>query len=128
MELAGVDRATAEKALALHPEIWLAVDYLLVKPTVSGDKHIPTPPKVNTGLTLEQEEICKKGRWLQDKVNAIFSVAHSQTQPVGLQPAELTEQAHCEPVELPLSDSVSELQPDAVSQIVLPVLQCELPQ
>jgi hypothetical protein len=79
MELAGVDRKTAEDALAQHKEPWLAVDALLQKPLVSGDKHIPTKPKVDTGLTLEQQMICDRGRWLQDQINVVFSVAHSKT-------------------------------------------------
>lgn len=79
MELAGVTKEVAEEALAKHKEVWLAVDALLEKPVVAGDKYIPPKPIVNTGLTLEQEERCKKGRWLQDQVNAVFSVAHSKT-------------------------------------------------
>ena len=80
MELAGVDQATAERALLEYETVEDAVDALLVKPTVSGDKYIPPPPKVDTGMTPEQEDRCKKGRWLQDQVNAVFSVAHSKTQ------------------------------------------------
>jgi hypothetical protein len=79
MELAGVDRETAEKAIAEHKEVWLAVDALMVKPVVTGEKYIPPKPSVDTGLSEEQEMLCKRGRWLQDKVNAVFSVAHSQT-------------------------------------------------
>ena len=81
MELAGVPREIAEAALAEHKEVWLAVDALLQKPSVSGDKHIPAPPKVDTGLTSEQQKICDKGRWLQDQINVVFSVAHSKTRP-----------------------------------------------
>ena len=78
MELAGVTKEVAEEALAKHKEVWLAVDALMERPAVAGDKYIPPKPKVNTGLTLEQEERCQKGRWLQDQVNAVFSVAHSK--------------------------------------------------
>lgn len=80
MELAGVDRATAETALAEYKTVEDAVDALLVKPVVSGERYLPSPPKIDRGLTTEQEERCRKGRWLQDQVNAVFSVAHSQTQ------------------------------------------------
>ena len=79
MKLASVTRETAEAALAEHKEVWMAVDALLQKPSVSGDKHIPTKPKVDTGLTSEQQMICSKGRWLQDQINVVFSVAHSKT-------------------------------------------------
>lgn len=84
MDLADCTREEAEKALEQYKEVWLAVDALLTKPPVAGDKYLPQKPTINTGLTPEQEELCKKGRWLQDKVNAVFSVAHSktQTQPV----------------------------------------------
>ncbi len=78
-ELACVSLDVAEKALIEHKEVWLAVDALLSKPATSGDKYIPSKPKIDAGLTPEQEELCKRGRWLQDQVNAVFSVAHSET-------------------------------------------------
>ena len=79
MELANVSREIAEEALAKHKEVWLAVDALMECPVVAGDKYIPPKPKVNTGLTSEQEALCQRGRWLQDQVNVVFSVAHSKT-------------------------------------------------
>ena len=79
MELANVSREVAEEALAKHKEVWLAVDALMERPAVAGDKYIPPKPKVDTGLTSEQEALCQKGRWLQDQVNVVFSVAHSKT-------------------------------------------------
>ena len=78
MELAGVSREVAEESLAKHKEVWLAVDSLLSKPVVAGDKYIPAKPTIDTGLSSEQEALCQKGRWLQDRVNAVFSVAHSK--------------------------------------------------
>ena len=83
MELAGVSREVAKEALAKHKEVWLAVDALMERPAVAGDKFIPPKPKVDTGLTSEQEALCQRGRWLQDQVNVVFSVAHSKvrTQP-----------------------------------------------
>ena len=80
MELAGCGPKEAAEALAKHKEIWLAVDSLLTKPVVAGEKYIPKKPEIDTGLTEEQKERCGKGRWLQDQVNAVFSVAHSKTQ------------------------------------------------
>jgi hypothetical protein len=82
-DLANVSIEVATDALAKYKEVWLAVDALLEKPPTSGDKYIPSKPKVDTGMSTEQEELCKKGRWLQDQVNAVFSVAHSKirTQP-----------------------------------------------
>ncbi len=80
MELTGCGPVEAANALTEHKEIWLAVDALLTKPVVSGEKYIPKKPVIDTGLTEEQKERCDRGRWLQDQVNAVFSVAHSQTQ------------------------------------------------
>lgn len=98
MELAGVERETAEKALAEHKEVWLAVDALLVKPVVSGEKYIPTKPVVVSGLSEEQKALCERGRWLQDQVNAVFSVAHSQIRQ--------EQQQEAESVEVPLLDDL----------------------
>ena len=81
MELTGCGPKEAANALAEHKEVWLAVDALLSKPVVSGEKYIPKKPEVDTGLTEEQKERCDRGRWLQDQVNAVFSVAHSKILP-----------------------------------------------
>ena len=78
--LANVSLEVAQEALATHKEVWLAVDALMDRPVVSGDKYIPTAPKIDVGLSDEQRERCERGRWLQDKVNAVFSVAHSKIQ------------------------------------------------
>jgi len=79
MSLTGVTEEVAKQAYIRHETVEDAVDSLLPKPAVSGDKYIPAKPKVNTGMTPEQEALCKKGRWLQDQVNVVFSVAHSKT-------------------------------------------------
>lgn len=79
MSLTGVDEKTAEDAYMRYEDVTEAIDALLEKPVVSGEKYIPAKPKIVTGMTAEQEERCKKGRWLQDQVNAVFSVAHSKT-------------------------------------------------
>ncbi len=89
MELANCGPKEAAEALARHKEIWLAVDALMTKPKTQGDAYIPPPPKIDTGLTSEQEERCKKGRWLQDQVNVVVSVAQSKTRtPLGLEGGE----------------------------------------
>jgi hypothetical protein len=80
MELTGCGPREAAEALAEHKEIWLAVDALLPKPTVAGEKYIPSKPTIDSGMTLEQQARCERGRWLQDRVNAVFSVAHSKIQ------------------------------------------------
>jgi len=112
MELAGVTREVAEEALAKHKEVWLAVDALMERPVVAGDKFIPPKPKVNTGLTSEQEALCERGRWLQDRVNAVFSVAHSKIQ-TQLGPEEVPE------------EQGGHQAPPSSPELVLPVLQLD---
>jgi len=108
MEMTGCDQAEAEAALLLHPnDIIAAMDFLLPKKTVSGAKYIPPKPVVNNGLDEEQRARCEKGRWMQDKVNAVFSVAHSKTLPD--QPAEQASSQSAEaPVLLPAVAAVEE--------------------
>lgn len=78
-ELAGCSMIDAQLALRkFDGNVVDAVESLLVKPPVKGDAYIPAKPKINTGMTREQEELCRRGRELQDKVNAVISVAHSQ--------------------------------------------------
>ncbi len=100
MELAVVDRDTAVAALAEHKEVWIAVDALLTKPMIAGDRFLPPPPVVDNGLTPEQDAICRRGRWLQDQVNVVFSVAHSKTRTPHGQDSQADE-AQAPPVELP---------------------------
>ena len=113
-ELTGCGYVKAWRTLMSHnQDVVLAVDALLPTPTTAGNKHMPPPPKIDTGLTPEQEALCLRGRDLQDRVNVVYSVAHSQTRtPLGLSgpetssvsvpvpppappasPAELTEQS-----------------------------------
>ena len=95
MELAGCGPKEAAEALVQHKEIWLAVDALLKKPATAGDKYIPPKPVVKPELDEEQMARCEKGRWLQDQVNAVFSVAHSKlrTLPDPAAPAGQSEQS-----------------------------------
>ena len=102
-DLAGVDIVTAAKALAEHKEIWLAVDALMIKPVVSGEKYMPEKPVVDTGLTQEQKAMCERGRWLQDQVNAVFSVAHSKIREIDQEQVGPTDRALS--VELPVVEA-----------------------
>jgi len=82
MNMTGCNQAEAEAALLLHPnDLIAAMDFVLPKTAVSGAKYIPPKPMVNTGMDDEQKARCEKGRWMQEKVNAVFSVAHSKTLP-----------------------------------------------
>jgi hypothetical protein len=81
-QLTGCSREEAEKSLAHHETVLDAVESLIpANPIVSGAKYIPPKPKVDTGMDPEQQALCERGRWLQDKVNAVFSVAHSKVLP-----------------------------------------------
>ena len=81
-QLTGCLREEAERALTQHETVLDAVESLIpANPVVSGAKYIPPKPKVDTGMDAEQQALCERGRWLQDKVNAVFSVAHSKILP-----------------------------------------------
>jgi len=81
-QLTGCSLEEAEKALNQHETVLDAIESLIpANPVVSGAKYIPSKPKVDTGMDPEQIALCERGRWLQDKVNAVFSVAHSKIQP-----------------------------------------------
>ena len=107
MSLTGVEEEAAKQALIRYESVEDAVDALLVKPETKGDKYIPEKPKVDTGLTPEQEAMCKKGRWLQDQVNVVFSAAHSKTRtPLDAPVPEASTESH--PVSVPtISDQTT---------------------
>ncbi len=79
MSLTGVDETAAREALATYHTVDRAVEALFVKPVVSGEKYLPPKPQIDDGLTEEQRALCSKGRDLQDRVNVVYSVAHSKT-------------------------------------------------
>jgi hypothetical protein len=80
VELTGCSEVDALSALRdARGNVVEAVDKLLVKPPTQGDRYLPEKPKIDDGLSDEQRELCERGRWLQDKVNVVFSVAHSKT-------------------------------------------------
>lgn len=122
MELAGVDEATAKRALLEYETVEDAIAALMVKPVISGDAYIPPRPSIDTGLSPEQDERCRKGRWLQDQVNAVFSVAHSQTQPVQSVPAAVPETPSPSPEGLTAPPGSPQ---DSLVQMTLPTLQSE---
>ena len=126
MSLTGVDEETASAAYLRYETTEDAIDFLLQKPVVSGDKYIPVKPKVNTGLSEEQEERCRKGRWLQDQVNVVFSVAHSKTR---TQPDEvaLSASEECPSIDLPVVAGASSQQRDVPEKTTLPILQSASP-
>jgi len=128
-QLTGCSREEAERALNQYENVLDAVESLIpVNPVVAGAKYIPAKPKVETGMDPEQQALCERGRWLQDKVNAVFSVAHSK-----VLPDLLAQQASLQSVEASVSipvalteESVSSQ--DSHEQTVQPIQKLELPQ
>lgn len=97
VNLTGCSREQAEEALFVHKgDLLFAIDSLLVKPVVAGDKYIPPPPKVNTGMDPEQEARCALGRKVVDTLNAGISSAYQAKQKSQLEhsPQVLEDETH----------------------------------
>ena len=97
--LAGCTLEQAEISLKEYGSVEAAVDALLSKPTVSGEKYIVSVPK-KMHNDPEQEERCASGRAIMDKLTAVSSAAHSKirsgqpleggaVQPIPEHPSEL---------------------------------------
>ena len=128
-QLTGCTREEAEKAMMNYENVLDAVESLIpANPVVTGAKYIPPKPKVDTGMDSEQQALCERGRWLQDKVNAVFSVAHSKILPDPLAQQSLSQSAEVS-VSTPLAsieDSLSSQ--DSHEQSSQPIQQPELLQ
>ena len=95
MELTGCKDVIAIHAIIkAKGDIVEAVASLLSKPVCKGDTYLPSKPKINDGLSDEQKALCERGRWLQDKVNEVISVAHAKTR---TQPDPLVAQSEAPP-------------------------------
>ena len=128
-QLTGCTREEAEKALIEHETVLDAIESLIpTNPVVSGNKYIPPKPKVDTGMDPEQQALCERGRWLQDKVNAVFSVAHSKILP-DLLAEQSSSQTSEESVSIPVA-SIEEVvsSQDSLEQTAQPIQQPEIPQ
>ena len=129
-QMTGCTREEAERSLLAHETIVDAIDSLIPpNPVTAGSKYIPAKPKIDTGMDAEQTALCERGRWLQDKVNAVFSVAHSKTLPV--LPAEQSSSLSAEAsVTVPLALAVeeSESSQDSPAQTVPPIQQSAILQ
>jgi hypothetical protein len=129
-QLTGCSREDAEKAMINHENVLDAVESLIpANPVVSGAKYIPPKPKVDTGMDPEQIALCERGRWLQDKVNAVFSVAHSKIQPDPLAQESLKQTAEVSVASVPVlsvEDSLSSQ--GSLEQTAQPIQQPELLQ
>ena len=117
-------------AVEFDGDVAAAIESLFVKPVVSGDKYIPGPTKIDNGLTEEQEARCIKGRWMQEQVNAVFSVAHSKIQPSQLELQDAGQQESAV-IDLPVvqleSHQSSSSSPDSDEKSLLPRSQSETP-
>jgi hypothetical protein len=124
-QITGCTREEAEKAMMDHENVLDAVESLIpANPVVSGNKYIPPKPKVDTGMDPEQVALCERGRWLQDKVNAVFSVAHSKVQPSQLAELSLQQSAEASVASVPLASiEESESSRDSLEETVQPIQQ-----
>ena len=128
MSFTNCTREDAVGTLAVYGgDILKAADALFQKPVVSGEKHIPPPPKVETGQDQEQKERCAAGRDLMDKLTVVFSGAHrkilEQTPPASVESVE-PEQPQPPQTVLPTASS----QLDSLVQTLPPCPQSEVPQ
>jgi hypothetical protein len=64
-------------ALSEYGTVEAAVDALLSRPVVTGEKYIP-PARVLHPNEPEQEERCARGRMLMDKLTAVSSAAQTK--------------------------------------------------
>ena len=129
-QMTGCTREEANRALLMHETVVDAIAAIIpANPVTPGNKYIPAKPKIDTGMDAEQIALCERGRWLQDKVNAVFSVGHSKTlsvpQAVQALP-ELAEQPAV--VILPASAEESESSQDNLAQTAQPAQQSAPPQ
>jgi len=129
-QMTGCSREEAERALLKHESIVDAIDSLIpANPVVKGAKYIPPKPKVDTGMDAEQIARCERGRWLQDRVNAVFSVAHSKTLPVPSAEQSAMQLAEASAVSVPLAAAEeSGSSPDSLAQTSQPDAQSVQPQ
>ena len=128
-QLTGCSRDEAERALNQYETVLDAVESLIpVNPVLAGAKYIPPKPKVETGMDPEQQALCERGRWLQDKVNAVFSVAHSKvlSDPLAQQSSLQSVEASVSVPVASIEESVSSQ--DSHEQTVQPIQKLELPQ
>jgi hypothetical protein len=77
--LAACTSEQAQVALSEYKTVEAAVDALLAKPVVSGQKYIPKLPKTSYN-DPEQETRCARGRELMDKLTCVSSAAQTKIQ------------------------------------------------
>jgi len=126
--MTGCTREEANRALLMNESVIDAIAALIPEnPVISGNKYIPAKPKVDTGMDPEQIALCARGRWLQDKVNAVVSVAHSKILPSLPAAQSLLPSAEADLVAA-VAVGESESSQDSPAQTVQPIQQSEVPQ
>lgn len=125
VDLAFCSQEDAAAALERHGSVVAAVDALLTKPVVTGEKHIPPKPVLDIGQDEEQKERCARGRDLMDKLNVVFSGAHRKT----LEQTPPAPEELAQPESVPaLPSQSSELQSGSPSQTLPPYPQSGMPR
>jgi len=108
MSLVGCTEEEARKAFDDHKDVVLAVDSLMVVPSIPGQKYIPEKPKINRMMSDEQAARCDRGRKVCDSINAVrksaFRSAKEQAESVSTEqpedlPALEDETVHSEPIQ-----------------------------
>ena len=128
-QMTGCTREEANRALLMNESVVDAIAAIIPEnPVTAGNKYIPVKPKVNTGMDAEQAALCERGRWLQDRVNAVFSVAHSKTLPDQSAQQSSMLSAEAEAATLPVVAEVSESSQGNPEQTALPDQQSARPQ
>ena len=70
MSLVACTEDEASAAFAKYGDVVLAVESLMVVPTIAGNAYIPPKPEINRMMTAEQKERCDRGRQVCDTINA----------------------------------------------------------
>ena len=109
--LAGCTLEQAQSSLNEYGSVEAAVDALLERPTVSGQKYIPKIVK-RPHQDPEQEERCVNGRALMDKLTVVASAAHSKIRSGQALTAHAVQQVESVPDETNSAVSLPELQLD----------------
>jgi hypothetical protein len=113
--LAGCTLEQAQSSLNEYGSVEAAVDALLARPTVSGQKYIPQIVK-RSHQDSEQEERCANGRALMDKLTVVASAAHSKIRSGQALAAHAVQQVDSVPDETKSVVTVPEVQQDDLAE------------
>jgi hypothetical protein len=112
VSLTGCTLVEAEEALAASKGDTIeAVDTLLAKSSVAGDKYIPSKPIVDDGLTEEVRKNIVRAREFADLLNA------SPRNDLRAQPAQPQQPAQPDSQQQPLLDQPQRIQSETVASV-----------